>query len=332
MKSHARRLNGSACSGAGASAMALGGSVATGVGVGVAPGASEGCAAGTQAARARATSRSRSSAGPQAARAGWEASRGGSSLSGQGRSRPDCQGGSSRSGERPSSCPEGGRSVRSPARCTASRWARSGTRTAATRTGIGTGGSTRSRSASHRCSFQNAAASQLPAERLDQCPVVGGDERRPGDEQDVPARLNVRRHRPEHPADAVAGPDFGRPPSRGPDWSPCRTASSRGRSAGSWPRGAGGIASSPAPGAPRSPAGGRASRGATGSGRARPSGRQALPTASPACGQDAASAGGLHPGAEAVFLGAMSLLGLVGLLHRGCAGSSPSGLGVWSIS
>jgi hypothetical protein len=33
-----------------------------------------------------------------------------------------------------------------------------------------------------------------------------------------------------------------------------------------------------------------------------------------------------------VLLGAMSLLGLVGLLHRDCAGSSPSGLGAASVS
>src|SRR4029077_8681917 len=102
---------------------------------------------------------------------------------------------------------------------------------------------------------------------------------------------------------------------------------SRGQSAGSAPPGVGGTAWSLAPGAPRSPEGGRASRGATGIGRARPADRQTLPTASPASGQDSTAAGGLHPGAEAVFLGAMPLLGLVGLLHRGCAGSSPSGLG-----
>ena len=85
--------------------------------------------------------------------------------------------------------------------------------------------------------------------------------------------------------------------------------------------------SSRAPGVPRSPADWKAFRAAA-VGRARPSGRQALATASPACGQDAASARRLHSGAEAVFLGAVALLGLVGLLHGACAGSSPSGLGV----
>ncbi len=39
----------------------------------------------------------------------------------------------------------------------------------------------------------------------------------------------------------------------------------------------------------------------------------------------------LHAGAEAVLLGAMALLGLVGLLHRAVLRSSPSGLGVGSF-
>ena len=73
----------------------------------------------------------------------------------------------------------------------------------------------------------------------------------------------------------------------------------------------------PRPGAPRNPAGGRASRAAADACRGRPSGRQPLPTAGPSSGQDATAAGRLHPGAEAVLLRAMALLGLVGLLSSG---------------
>ncbi len=129
------------------------------------------------------------------------------------------------------------------------------------------------------------------------------------------------------PPEVVAERDSGRPPGRGPVRSPGRTALSRGRSGGLVWRGAGAIGSNLVPGVPRSPAGGRASRAAA-EGRARQSGRQALATASPARGQDAATARRSHPGAEAVLLGAMALLGLVGLLHRACARSSPSGFGV----
>ena len=131
------------------------------------------------------------------------------------------------------------------------------------------------------------------------------------------------------PPAAAAERDSERPPGRGPVRSPGRTAWSRDRSEGPWWRGAGASESRRVPGLPRSPAGGRASRAAA-EGRARSSDRQAFATACPACGQDAASARRLHPGAEAVLLGAVALLGLVGLLHRACAGSSPSGLGVRS--
>jgi len=120
----------------------------------------------------------------------------------------------------------------------------------------------------------------------------------------------------------------GRPRGPGPARSPGRIASFRAPSEGPWWRGAGAIGSSPSPGAPQSPAGWRASRAAAVD-RARPSGRQALATAGPACGQDTAPARTLHAGAEAVFLGSVALLGLEGLLrHRACAESSPSGLGV----
>jgi hypothetical protein len=130
------------------------------------------------------------------------------------------------------------------------------------------------------------------------------------------------------PPEAAVERGSERPRGPGPARSPGRIASSRARSEGPWWRGAGAIGSSPSPGAPRSPAGWRASRAAAG-GRARPSGRQALATAGPACGQDTAAARTLHSGAKAVFLGAVALLGLEGLLrHRACAESSPSGLGV----
>ena len=121
-----------------------------------------------------------------------------------------------------------------------------------------------------------------------------------------------------------------RPRGRGPARSPGRIAWFRDRSEGPVWREVGAIGSRNAPGAPQSPAGGRASRAAAG-GRARSSGRQALATASPARGQDAASARRFHAGAEAVLPGAVALLGLVGLLHRACARSSPSGLGVPSV-
>ena len=115
------------------------------------------------------------------------------------------------------------------------------------------------------------------------------------------------------------------PPRRLPVARPNRVVS---RSfGGSGPRGAGGTARSHRPGAPGSPSDGRASRAAAPWLRARWSGRQPLATARPTRGDDPSTAGGPHPGAEAVLLGAMALLGLVGLLHRGCARSSPSGLG-----
>src|SRR6478609_6842266 len=75
------------------------------------------------------------------------------------------------------------------------------------------------------------------------------------------------------------------------------------------------------------PPGGRASRAAACSSRARRSGCQPLSTASPTGCQDAPAPGRPHPGTEAVLLGAVALLRLIGLLHLGCPGSSPTGLG-----
>jgi hypothetical protein len=132
------------------------------------------------------------------------------------------------------------------------------------------------------------------------------------------------------PPGVAAERGSGRPPGRLPARSPGRIASSRDRSGGPVWREVGAIGSRHAPEVPQSPAGGRASRAAA-EGRARLSGRQALATAGPARGQDAASARRFHAGAEAVLPGAVALLGLVGLLHRACARSSPSGLGVPSV-
>src|SRR6185369_11264863 len=71
-----------------------------------------------------------------------------------------------------------------------------------------------------------------------------------------------------------------------------------------------------------------ASRAAACWSRARWSGCQPLSAAGSAGRQDATATGRLHPGAKAVFLGAVALLRLKGLFgHRDCPGSSPSGLG-----
>jgi hypothetical protein len=51
--------------------------------------------------------------------------------------------------------------------------------------------------------------------------------------------------------------------------------------------------------------------------------RELLAAVRAAGGQNPASPGGLHPGTEAVFLGAMPLLGLVGLFHRRLGSVSP---------
>jgi hypothetical protein len=42
---------------------------------------------------------------------------------------------------------------------------------------------------------QDAAASQEPAERRSECPLIGPDDRRPGDHQHVPARSQRREQR-----------------------------------------------------------------------------------------------------------------------------------------
>jgi hypothetical protein len=77
----------------------------------------------------------------------------------------------------------------------------------------------------------------------------------------------------------------------------------------------------------QSPPAWRALSAAANCGRSPRSDRQLLASAGAAGGQHSASSGGLHPGAEAVFLGAMPLLRLKGLLHR-LVCFSPFGLGV----
>ena len=149
--------------------------------------------------------------------------------------------------------------------------------------------------------------------------MVGPDDRRPGDDEDVPAGLERGRHHPERLAESAADPVPNDRTSQGGVRSRSRSASSRGRSAGTGRRAEGGTWSFPPPGSPRSPAVERASRVAATMCRDRWSGRQPLPTPSSPCGQDAASRGRLHAGAEAVLLGAMALLGLVRLLHPGGA-------------
>ena len=158
--------------------------------------------------------------------------------------------------------------------------------------------------------------------------MVGGDERRPGDEEDVPAGLDVRLERPQHFPDPP--PDRFRttaPAGARPVAMANRVISRsvrRIRADQEWmgPHG-------PALLERREVLRVEHHEAATGIGRARPSDRQTLPTASPASGQDSAAAGGLHPGAEA--LGAMSLLGLVPYFIGAARDPLHQASGCWSV-
>ena len=129
---------------------------------------------------------------------------------------------------------------------------------------------------------------------------------------------------PEGSREASSGPGCGPPLPPAFDRSTERTGSLRDRSGENGRRGADGTGRSRRPGAPGSPSVARAPRDAAPLPRVRRSGGQPLAAARAASGQDSPAPGGPHPGAEAVLLGAMALLWLVGLLHRGCARSSPS--------
>ena len=137
---------------------------------------------------------------------------------GPGRSRRDARDGSARCAAHPSRSRGSARTSRSPARCTGSRTAHSDSWRASSRRRAGRHGSCRCRSdsGSRRASFsplaspsprvrsallsQDAAAGEEPAECRPERPLIGPDDRRPGDHQNIPARSQRREQRPDlHP-------------------------------------------------------------------------------------------------------------------------------------
>ena len=168
--------------------------------------------------------------------------------------------------------------------------------------------------------------SRSPAQCPDQRVVVGLDDRGPGDDEDVPAGLERGRHHPERLAESTPDPVADHRPtelSPGRESEPGRLEVRPQEPGGEegWDR----VVPPPRIAAKSCGRESITSRGVVS--RARSSGRQPLSTTCPSCCDHAPTTGSPHPGAEAVFLGAVALLGLVGPLHRDCPGSSSSGLG-----
>ena len=246
----------------------------------------------------------------------------GAAISGQGHSLRDSTGGNGRCAWRPSSCPGTARSAGSPARCSASRSARSGSSTAARRRQPGRAGSAPMPSASiafrsprrpsqARCRIEPVEdALEL---RLAGASAAGGAR----DDQHVPAGSTVGVERGAGPSAGGAGPGCGRPPRRPAGRSRCRTGFGRDRCGGSAaraervsPAAALGLElrrSRPPSAASRgTPIGSRLAERGQAVSFLRPFARRAASTLPAALG--------LHARAEAVLLGAMPLLGLIGPL------------------